>query len=329
MSTMSTLVHPTPRRTHLAAVIASLLAVAGLLAGCSAGDSDSGGADQPAGSDQSVDFQGEEAYSDGDAAAEGEAGDDSRSSTVDRSVIITGNLYMTVEDPIAAADRAAGIVRNAGGRIDARNETAPDEHYGGSAALTLRIPSDRLDAAVADLRELGTVDEFSTDSYDVTTEVTDLAARISTLRASTERIERLLLEAKNISDIITLENELDRRQAELESLEAHQRGLNDQVSMSTIELSLTTEPVVIVDDAPETFWDGLETGWNGLVGFLSIALVIIGVVLPWIALMAVIVLAVVVAVRARKSRTAHGVAAPAVSPTATEQPDPFPAPPTS
>ena len=314
MATMSTRIHTAPRRARRGGVIASLVATAAVLAGCSASADES--------TVQGADM--------GFAAAEApEAVQDIASSTADRSVIITGAMYMTVEDPIAAADQVTGIVQNAGGRIDARSETAPDERYGGSASLRLRIPEDGLDAVVDDLRELGTVDQFSTDSVDVTTEVTDLDAKISTLRASTKRIEALLLEAKDISDIITIENELDSRQADLESLEARQRGLDDQVSMSTVDLSLTTEPVVIVDDAPETFWDGLVSGWNGLVAFLSVALVIVGVALPWIALMALITFAVVVAARVRKSRRiARRAAASAVTPAATgapQQPAPEPA----
>ena len=295
MNIMSTRIHIAPPRARRRGLIASLVAVAAVLAGCSASTSDAEYADP-----------GLKAANPGEDAAyaDAEAADVARSSTSDRSVIITGAMYMTVEDPIAVADQAVGIVQNAGGRIDARSETAPDEHYGGSASLTLRIPSNALDAVVDDLRELGTVDQFSTDSYDVTTEVTDLEAQISTLRASTARIEALLSQAKDISDIITLENELDRRQAELQSLEAQQRGLTDQVSMSTINLSLTTEPVVIVDDSPETFWGGLVSGWNALVAFLSGALVVVGVLLPWIALLAVIALPVVVKARARKSRIA-------------------------
>jgi len=306
------------RRMRRIRVIAGMIVMAGVLAGCS---SSSDSANEV--------VNGAAGYAD-EGAADAGAGAAPRASTVDRSVIITGAMYMTVEDPIAAADRAVGIVQNAGGRIDARSETAPDERNGGSASLTLRIPSNHLDAVVDDLRELGTVDQFSTDSYDVTTEVTDLEAQISTLRASTKRIEALLAEAKNISDIITLENELDGRQAELQSLEAQQRGLDDQVSMSTIDLSLTTEPVVIVDDSPETFWDGLVSGWNALVAFLSGALVIVGVLLPWAALAGLIVVAVIVAIRARRSR-AHRRAvgsttpAPAAAPVASPPPGP-PAP---
>jgi len=97
--------------------------------------------------------------------------------------------------------------------------------------------------------------------------------------------------------------------------------------MSTINLSLTTEPVVIVDDSPETFWDGLMSGWNSLVAFLSGALVIVGVLLPWIAVMALIVVAVIVTIRARRSRAhsrAAGSSATEASSVPTEKPAPGP-----
>jgi Domain of unknown function (DUF4349) len=320
MSTMSTQIHAAPRRARRGGVIASLVALAALLAGCSsAADStyaNSGG--DPANAEFAA--PGADAAKDVVAAAAV-----APPSAADRSVIITGAMYMTVEDPIAAADKAAGIVESAGGRIDARSETAPVESSGGSASLKLRIPSNALDAVVGHLRELGTVDQFSTDANDVSTEVTDLNAKISTLRASTTRIEALLSNAKDIADIITIENELDSRQAELQSLEAQQRGLNDQVSMSTIDLSLTTEPVVIVDDSPDTFWGGLVSGWNALVAFLSGAAVVVGVLLPWLALLGLVALAVVVAVRARKSRIARRADASAVIPAVPEQPAPKPA----
>ncbi len=312
MATMSATRAGTVWRMRRMGVIAGLIVVAGTLAGCSS-SADSANGDAAA--------YGDAAQQDsrvGAVAPEADAG----AVAADRSVIVTGAVYMTVEDPIAAADKVVVIVRQAGGRIDARSETAPDERGGGSATLTLRIPANDLDAVVADLRTVGTVDQFATSSYDVTTEVTDLEAQISTLRASTDRIKALLVEAKDISDIITLENELDGRQARLESLEARQRGLDDQVSMSRIDLSLTTEPVVIVDDAPESFWDGLVSGWNSLVAFLSGTLVVVGVVLPWTALAALIVLASIVAVRARRSRVARRDAALAATPAAPQPPVP-------
>ncbi|WP_296667814.1 DUF4349 domain-containing protein [Demequina sp.] len=311
---MGTRADATPHRFRRGVVIAAILALGWGLAGCTSGSSDSSGV-APGAPDA--------AYGEGGVAEAG--GNDAAAtdaSTEDRSVIITGEMYMTVQDPIKAADQASGLVEVAGGRIDARRETAPTEYDGGSAYLTLRIPADDLDAVVDRLRELGTVDEYSTTSADVTREVTDLEAQISTLRASTARIESLLAEAEDISDIITLENELDSRQAQLESLEARQRGLDDQVSMSTIALSLTTEPVVIVDDAPQTFLGGLESGWNALTDFLTGALVVTGVLLPWLAAVALVGIVVLVAVRAARSRRARMTAASLPAPEAPREPAP-------
>lgn len=238
-----------------------------------------------------------------------------------RDMVITGELYMTVEDPVDVAREVTTIVQDAGGRIDARSQSAPDEYRGGSAHLTLRIPAPDLDAVVDKIGELGEVDDYRTSSLDVTDEVTDLEARISTLRASTARIESLLDEATNISDIIKLETELAERQGTLEGLEARQRGLTDRVSMSTIDLSLTTEPIVIYDEEPpSSFWDGLVSGWNGLVSFLNGALVVLGILLPWLALIALITVIVIIAVRSRRSRRV----APVHPPQATHS-EPLPA----
>jgi len=294
MSTMSENVGGTMRRTRGIGVIAGLIIALGALAGCSssAEDSSTSAANAPAGGNAVQD--------------DSKAGVTPAAAADDRSVIVTGSLYITVKDPLEAADKAVGIVQGAGGRIDARNENAPQASDGGSATLTLRIPGNKLDKVVDDLRALGTVDQFTTQARDVTTEVTDLDAKISTLRASTDRIQGLLADAKSIADIITLENELAGRQAELQGLEAQQRGLDDQVSMSTIDLSLTTEPVVVaeVDTSPHSFWDGLVSGWHGLTAFISVALVVIGVLLPWALLGGGILAVVMFLVRARRSRLA-------------------------
>jgi hypothetical protein len=326
MSTMSVETGGTMRHTRRIGVIAAIVAAAGLLAGCSS-SSDSTSDGGYGGDEWAVDA----AY-DG-AAAPQEMGSDDAGTVVapasDRSLIITGELYVTVEDPLAAADRAASIVQGAGGRIDGRNETAPQGRDGGSASLTLRIPASSLDRVVDDLRGLGTVDHFSTDARDVTTEVTDLDARISTLRESTDRIRGLLANAKDIKDIIVLEDELASRQAQLQSLEAQQRGLDDQVSMSTIYLSLTTEPVVIVDDSPQSFWDGLVSGWNGLTAFVTAALVVLGILLPWLAVAALLTFAAIATVRVNRGRARRKASAVAESAATTATSSAPPSPPSA
>ena len=112
----------------------------------------------------------------------------------------------------------------------------------------------------------------------------------------------------------------------MQSLEAQKRGLDDQVSMSTLNVSFTTEPVIVEeeDDSPKNFVDGLIAGWDGLVGFVTVALTVLGVLLPWFAVIAPIVFATMWPLRRRR---AHRPTTPPVQEPVFATPPAPPAPP--
>ena len=297
-----------------------LLAAALALTGCSA----AGGAADQSGGDSGEYSQPQAPDAGGIEGGEGGAAldsDGSTSATADRQVIITGNVTITTEDPITASRDAVRIVETAGGRVDGRTEYAPTEYDQGSATLQLRIPADKLTATLDKLEELGRADEVSLSTSDVTVESADLDARISALRASIERLNGLMAQASDIDDLITLESAISSRQGELESLEAQQRYLADQVSMSTISLYLRSDA-----EAPTTtpgdFWSGLATGWNAFVAFWAGLLVVLGVLLPWLITLAVIAAVIVWIVRRRRRpATASGtLPPPSGAPSATDEP---------
>lgn len=298
-----------------------LLAATLALTGCAAagGASDEAGAPMPAdGGAQAPGFQ-----ADGDSAGGGESaeGGDSGSS-VDRQVIISGNVTITAEDPLKASKDAVRIVESAGGRIDGRTEYAATDGDKGSAQLELRIPADKLTGVLDKLEELGTADEVSLSTSDVTVESQDLDARISALKASIERLNALIAKAKDINDLITLESEISNRQGELESLEAQQRYLADQVAMSTISLYLRSDAEAPPQD-PDTFWDGLTAGWAGFVAFWAGLFVVLGVLLPWLVTLGLIALVIILIVRARRRRddaARAALAPPSGTPSATDAP---------
>ncbi len=270
-----------------------------LLSGCAAmssvesGDSlpdfgvDSGGAEAPA-------FEG-----DGE-----QSGDDLAD---DRSVITTGYLYVTVDAPLESATEAVAIVESAGGRVDARQEFAPQGGDAGGAQLTLRIPAERLTATLDRLKELGEVEELQLNASDVTREVQDIDARVTALRSSITRLLALQDEAATVEDLIALETAISDRQAELESLEAQQRFLADQVGLSTITLVLGSRDVAPVTE-PDTFLTGLVAGWEALVAFGSGLLVLLGVLLPWLVLLGLLGLVVLLIVRRARRRSTVTVA---------------------
>ncbi|HWK20006.1 MAG TPA: DUF4349 domain-containing protein [Microbacteriaceae bacterium] len=232
---------------------------------------------------------------------------DTARTPTDRSVIVTGWATILVDDPQAAADAAAAIAEAAGGRIDARSLQAPTDYSGGSATLTLRVPADSLDRVLAELGDLGRIQNVSTNASDVTIEVQDLEARIGALRSSIERLEALQAEATSIDALIQLETAISDRQAQLESLEAQQRYYDDQITMSTLTLDLVSQPVVAEPD-PGSFWDGVVKGWQALGTFFAGLVIALGVLLPWlipIVVVGAIVWIIVAATRSKRRRAAR------------------------
>jgi len=245
---------------------------------------------------------------DGDFASADEAALDK----VDREIITTGYATITVEKPADAAADAVAIVEKAGGRVDSRTENAATEGDQGSASLTLRIPASTLSATIDKLKELGEVEEISLSTQDVTTQSQDLDARINALRLSVDRLTALLATAKDTKVLIELETAITERQGNLESMEAEQRYLADQVSMSTLDVSLISVADAPVD-SPDTFFSGLGAGWDSFVAFLSGLLVVVGVLIPWVIFLGIIGLVIFYFVRRsiRRASAKSATAAPA------------------
>ena len=273
------------RRTATIPVFIALAALA--LTGCSAAgtsyDTSSGGGSAP---------QSQEVAAD--------SGVDSVNVLVapgDRQVITTGYVTITVESPTDAAADAVRITEQSGGRVDGRSEYAPkDKTDRGSATLTLRIPSVRLTATLDELRGLGTVEEVSLNSQDVTQTTADLDARITALQASVDRLVTLLANATDTDTLLKVESTLSDRQAQLESLESERRYYTDQVSLSTVTLNLVSTYNAPVTE-PDTFLSGLITGWNAFVAFFAGLLVALGVLLPWLIFAGIVTAVVIVIVR--------------------------------
>ncbi|HWR86178.1 MAG TPA: DUF4349 domain-containing protein [Rhodoglobus sp.] len=286
------------------------LLVAGLaLAGCSAAPASDEAVPLP---DSGVRFD------DGTVTApelvQGSAGGAESSEALDqagRDIVTTGWVTIVVDEPMDAATDAVRITESAGGRVDGRSEYAPTGGDNGSATLTLRIPAERLTETLDELRELGDVREVSLNSNDVTMQTQDVQARITALRASIDRLLALVGTATDTEALIALETAISDRQAELESLEAQQRSLEDQVEMSTITLTLQSVAEAPVRE-PDTFLSGLIAGWNALLAFFGGLVVGFGVLLPWLVLAGLVAVAVLLIVRAlRRKPTAPAAETPA------------------
>lgn len=223
----------------------------------------------------------------------------------DRSIISTGNMLMAVDSPLNTADEVTDIVEGAGGRVDSRTETEATDFAGAEASLMLRIPSNKLEATLDDLGELGNVVEVSVTRDDVTTQVLSVDAQIRALETSVARLDTLLAKATVMSDLIELESALTTRQAELDSLKAQQAYLDEQIALSTIYLTLR-ETAQTPAGIPTNFVDGFMTGVQAFVWLVGVVVVVFGFALPWIVAGTIVLTIVWALTRLVRRRTRSG-----------------------
>ncbi|NYG08684.1 hypothetical protein BJ986_003171 [Phycicoccus badiiscoriae] len=172
------------------------------------------------------------------------------------------------------------------------------------AEITISVPSSELDGVLSDLGSVGTVIRSTSSSEDVGAQIVDTASRLDTMRASVERVRAFLQSAKDLTQIVTLEAELTRRQSDLEALEAQLASLKGSVARSPVQISLTTEPNVIVVKPHEAgFLAGLKSGWDAFTGSATVLLTIVGAVVPFLVVVALIGLPVWWYLRRRRVAT--------------------------
>ena len=153
------------------------------------------------------------------------------------------------------------------------------------AEITLSVPSARLDTVMAELGKLGTVIRSQSSSEEVGKQIVDTESRLKTMRSSVDRVRALMTKATDLTQVVTLEAEVSRRQADLEALEAQLAALENSVARSPVQISLTTESnVIAAPRADDTgFMAGLTGGWDAFTSSVRVVLTIVGALVPFVA----------------------------------------------
>jgi hypothetical protein len=165
---------------------------------------------------------------------------------VDQMLVFNGTLSLAVQpDSIPAGiDAAVELAVTAGGYVAQQTDTT----------LTLRVPSRRFRKLMKGLEELGQVRGRSVQTVDVSEEFHDLKVRLENLQATRTRIQKLLGQAKDLTEILVVEKELERVSAEIDSIEGRLRFLSSQAAFSTVAMAFQELPrevtIVQPDETP-------------------------------------------------------------------------------
>jgi len=151
----------------------------------------------------------------------------------ERLVTRSARLTVEVADVLVRAKEVEDIVRDAGGFV--ADQTQTDESR---LSYTLQVPAAKLDDVLDRLAGLGRTTERSVSARDVTDEAADLDARLRNKRALRERLREHLGSTSTLQEVLALEEQLARVQAEIDVLEGQISRIQSSVALSRVAFTL-------------------------------------------------------------------------------------------
>jgi hypothetical protein len=215
---------------------------------------------------------------------------------IEQRIIKTGEVSIEVANVAGALGRVRAMALELGGYVGGSQAGTLEE----AATLTLRIPADRFEDALARLHELdGEVVAEGTREEDVTSQVVDLGARIANLQASEASYRELVARAERVEDILAVQARLDEVRSQIEQLTAQLEALEDQAALSTLTVTLLPTPEPVSEQAEA--WDPKGELDRALAALFSIGQGLIGgliwFVVVWVPVLLVLGVALLLALR--------------------------------
>ena len=212
-----------------------------------------------------------------------------------QQLIYTAQLSVRATNVSSAISRATSIVSAAGGYVSDENASFGQGQLSqANATVTFKIPVAAYATTLAALSGggLGTQLSLSQQAQDVTAQVADVSSRVASDQAAIAQLRDLLKHAGDISSLLSVQNQIDTQESDLESMLAQQNALNHETSYATVTLTLVGPKAPAKAPAKSApapgLGGGLAGGWHALRLTVAWLLTIVGAVAPFVAALAVI-----------------------------------------
>jgi hypothetical protein len=239
-----------------------------------------------------ISTQGATEYSQEDSiSSDGEAAytesSESKVGSSDRAIVERVYLSFEVQGlPSWSQDFREDLTR-LGGYVDTWDESSDLSGAIFRMTASVRVPAGSLESFLQSIRSVASNLTYSQSLQDVTVETLDLESRISVLEASISRLEEVLADAKNLSELLEAENFLTQREAELHSLRSQAAYWAQAVAYATVHMDVAEQNHSEVGGS-NNFWDSIMNGWMDFSSSFNELFLAIAYLSPWLALLAVL-----------------------------------------
>ncbi len=202
--------------------------------------------------------------------------------TADQMIVQTSSIDLEVQDVTGALDSITSIATAHGGYIGSMsvNTRSGDRLYG---LATMRVPASSFDPVIGEIKKLGAVKSQSLQADDVTEEYIDLQARRDALAGQLVQYQRIMEKAENVSEILEVQQAIERVQVELDRIDGRLKYLDNRVDYATITVSVH-EPEGVGTGGGFSITSVINDGIAGLLAVTAGIVIVVISLVPFIIL---------------------------------------------
>jgi len=195
------------------------------------------------------------------------------------------------------------IAESSGGYVSSTESYSNAEGKITSGRILIRIPSEKFDISINEIKKIGELKSINISGQDVTQEYVDLESRLKNYEAQEKVLIDLMNKSTSVKDSIEVQKELSNVQGEIEVIKGRMNYLNNMVSFSTIEITIA-EPNVAPPVQGGGFLNAVKRGAETAIKVLNGLAFFIITISPLIVLAGIVLIIVWASIRARNKRRA-------------------------
>lgn len=198
---------------------------------------------------------------------------------IERKTIKTVNIRFRVKDLIESTKRIEAIVEQYDGFISGMNQSTSNHSIDNK--MTLRLPAEALEKFLAEIEQEAVYTHHKRiQVQDVTEEFVDKTSRLSTKKEVRDRYIAILRDkAKTVKDVLEAEEKIRVIQEEIESIEGRLKYLNNQTTLSTVNIDMYQKISYTPVSNEASFFTKIINGFMD--GWQLIQVICIGLVTIW------------------------------------------------
>jgi hypothetical protein len=205
----------------------------------------------------------------------------------ERKIIRNAELQLEAVSPEEAQSKITQIVENKGGFVitSTQRSSSSEVSVRDNVSMTVRVPAEKFTETINEIRQTAsrvTVETITVQ--DVTEEFVDIQARLRAKKALEEQFLEIMKRTTSVADALNVQKELGNVRGEIEQVEGRLRFLENQTSLSSINIEIRTPGTFSASSSGFIYQlgDAFSSGFNFALNFILVLITLFVGLLPFL-----------------------------------------------